>query len=160
VNLAAREADLDLFADAGPIAFAPCAIVRLSGDEMVEGGIMQSRQFTREEIFRLVWSTPLETLAAEFGISGRGLAKSANVSQSFLRRADTGKGTSVKTPNYPLFLRESRPPWTLIRPYASPNVPSGQSVGRRGGRVGIQRSGPREATMAAGDNPEMNYRDR
>lgn len=33
------------------------------------------RQFTRRELYDLVWSTPVQKLAEEFGISDRGLAK-------------------------------------------------------------------------------------
>ena len=33
------------------------------------------RTFTRQELYELVWSTPIATLAAQFEISGRGLAK-------------------------------------------------------------------------------------
>jgi hypothetical protein len=33
------------------------------------------RQFTRRELYDLVWSTPVQKLAEELGISDRGLAK-------------------------------------------------------------------------------------
>ena len=35
----------------------------------------QKTFFTRRELYDLVWKKPAETLAAEFGMSGRGLGK-------------------------------------------------------------------------------------
>lgn len=33
------------------------------------------RTFTRQEMYDLVWSTPIQKLAEQFGLSDRGLAK-------------------------------------------------------------------------------------
>ena len=36
---------------------------------------MQSRRVSRDELYALVWKTPMSRLGAEFGITGNGLAK-------------------------------------------------------------------------------------
>lgn len=39
------------------------------------GGAPMAKTFTRKELYELVWSTPMKTLAASFGLSDVGLAK-------------------------------------------------------------------------------------
>jgi len=37
--------------------------------------ILKRRQVSREELYALVWKTPMSRLSADFGLSGNGLAK-------------------------------------------------------------------------------------
>ena len=37
--------------------------------------MIKTKSFTRRELYELVWATPLSTLALQFGLSDRGLAK-------------------------------------------------------------------------------------
>lgn len=59
----------------------------------------QPETFTREELYERVWSTPIQTLAHELGISGRGLAKICERMEipvpprGYWRKLETGKST-------------------------------------------------------------------
>jgi hypothetical protein len=50
----------------------------------------QAVRLTREELCEKMWSRPAISLAEKFGISGRGLARSAVVSRFPFLRAATG----------------------------------------------------------------------
>jgi hypothetical protein len=73
------------------------------------------RTITREELFDRVWTTPVETLAAEWGLSGRGLAKAcARLQVSVPPRGYWARLSAGQRPR--------RPPLKVLKDGRTPSV--------------------------------------
>jgi hypothetical protein len=53
----------------------------------------EPKTLTRRELYELVWATPIQKLAAEFGVSDVGLAKSRERHRVPTPAAATGRGS-------------------------------------------------------------------
>jgi len=82
---------------------------------------------TREELYRLVWETPMQTLAESFGISGNGLAKICDKmripypARGYWAKAQAGKATGSR-PKLPAHDGTMTKNWTITATI-KPTVP-------------------------------------
>src|ERR1700733_11954397 len=97
----------------------------------------QGRKITRTELYDKVWSVPMQKLAVEFGLSGRGLAKLCDRHQipvpgrGYWARLQFGqkpvrsqlpKITNVALDSILIVPHEKRPP-EILRPFADELIP-------------------------------------
>jgi hypothetical protein len=70
--------------------------------QLQESDIVSGRvRITRVQLYEKVWAGPMTTLSEEFGVSARGLAKSASAFDSRYRRGVIGRATRRKFRSLP-----------------------------------------------------------